>query len=123
MEESLKNRVILILVVLSVILSIGMIGSCNNAYRQRAAREKEMAVRIDLEERMNKFLQETNMLNVNLKRLEKELEVEQLARKQAEATLSKSQSVNTILQDEINREVKLKEALEEDLKDALVTGR
>ncbi|MFH1414113.1 MAG: hypothetical protein ABIG56_04635 [Candidatus Omnitrophota bacterium] len=123
MEESLKNRMILILVILSSILSIGMISSCNNAYRQRAAREKEMAVRIDLEEKMNKFLQETNMLNVNLKRLEKELEVEQLARKQAEATLSKSQGVNTILQNEIKKEIKLKETLEEDLKDALVTER
>ncbi|MFH1354581.1 MAG: hypothetical protein ABIH19_00320 [Candidatus Omnitrophota bacterium] len=123
MEENLKNRVILILVVLSAILSIGLISSCNNAYRQRAAREKEMAVRIDLEERMNNFLQEANMLNVNLKKLEKELEAEQLARKQAEAILSKSQSVNTILQNEIKREVKLKETLEEDLKDALVTDR
>ena len=55
MEETIKNRIIFILAILSVILFIATLNSCSNAYRQKSARDKEMAIRLDLEEKMNKF--------------------------------------------------------------------
>lgn len=121
MEDALKSRLNLILAVLSAILFIGMVSSCSNAYRQRLAREKEMASRIDLEEKINNILQERNSSFDRLKQIEKELEAERLAHEETKNNFTQEQSINAALKDELQKVIKLKEALEEDLKEALVT--
>lgn len=123
MEETIKNRIILVLAILSAIFFIGTINSCSNAYRQKSARDKEMAARLDLEEKMNKFAQEKAATEEKLKAKEKELEEEMAAHQSTKKALVQEQLVNQSLKEELQKVTKLKEALEEDLKEALVQGK
>lgn len=119
MEEALKNRIIVILSILSAILFISNIGSCNNALRQKGARNKEMVTRLDLEEKMSKFSQEKKAMDEKLKALGKDLEEEKAAHEVTKKTLVQEQLVDQSLKDELAKISKLKDALEEDLKEAL----
>lgn len=121
LEEAIKNRIILILSILSVILFISTIGSCNNAYRQRSARNKEMVTRLDLEEKMAKFAQGKKAMDDKIKAVEKELEEEKAANETTKKALVQEQLVGQSLKDELAKVTKLKEALEEDLKEALTS--
>lgn len=123
MEESLKNRIILILSILIAILFIGLINSCNNTYRQKTARDKEMSSRLDLEEKIGKFSQEKSVLEEKLKAKDNELQEEQAVHQATKKALVQEQLVNQSLKDELAKVAKLKEALEEDLKEALVAGK
>jgi len=123
MEESIRNRMILILAVATAIFFIGTISSCNNAHRQRVARDKEMAMRLDLEERMSKFTQEKTTLESKIGNLGQGLEEEKVAHQATKKALLQEQLVNQSLKEELQKIVKLKEALEEDLKEALVKGK
>lgn len=123
MEEGLKNRVILILSILTLIFFIGTVGSCGNASRLKSSRDKEMATRLDLEEKMSKFAQEKAGIEENLKSANQGLEEEKAAHQATKKALLQEQLVNQSLKEELQKVVKLKEALEEDLKEALVTGK
>lgn len=122
MEESLKNRIILILSILSAILFIGLISSCNNTYRQKLARDKEMSSRLDMEEKMGKFSQEKTVSEEQLKAAEKELDEERLSHQATSKALVQEQLVNQSLREELAKVTKLKEAIEENLKESL-TGQ
>jgi len=123
MEESIKNRIILILSILSVILFIGLISSCNNTYRQKLARDKEMSSRLDMEEKMGKFSQEKSVIEQKLKAAQKELDEERQAHQATGKALVQEQLVNISLKDELVKVTRFKEALEEDLKEALTAGK
>ena len=123
MEESFKNRIILILGILTVIFFIGTVSSCSNAKRQKASRDKEMAARLDLEEKMNKFGQEKLALEKKTNTLSQELAETQAAGETAKEALLQEQLVNNCLKKEILKLTQLKEKLEEDLKEALVGGK
>src|SRR3989338_7760147 len=119
MEESIKNRIVLILSILTVILFIGLISSCNNTYRQKLARDKEMSSRLDMEEKMGKFSNEKSTIEEKLKVSQKELEEEKAAHQATSKALVQEQLVNQSLKEELVKITRLKEALEEDLKEAL----
>jgi uncharacterized protein YlxW (UPF0749 family) len=123
MEESFKNRIILILGILTVIFFIGTVSSCSNAKRQKVARDKEMAARLDLEEKMNKFGQEKLALEKKINALSQELSEEQASHETTKKALLQEQLVNESLKKEVLKLTKLKEKLEEDLKEALVTSK
>jgi len=123
MEENIKNRVILILAVLAIILSVGTISSCGNAQRQKFSRDKEMATRLDVEERLNKALQEKTDLGTKAGDLARALEEEKTAHQASKKSLAQEQLINQSLKEELDKVTKLKETLEEDLKEALVTGK
>jgi outer membrane murein-binding lipoprotein Lpp len=120
MEEAIKNRIILILSILSVILFILTIGSCSNAYKQRSGRDKEMVARLDLEEKVAKFSQEKNAMSDKIKAADKELEEGKAAHEVTKKALLQEQLMNQSFKEELAKVTKLKEALEEDLKDALI---
>lgn len=122
MDEAIKNRIILILSILSAILFISTLGSCNNAFRQKAARDKEMVTRLDLEEKMTKFSQEKIAADDKIKAIQKQSEEEKAANEVAKKALMQEQLVNQSLKDELSKVTKLKDTLEEDLKEAL-TGK
>ncbi len=122
MDEAIKNRIILILSILSAILFISTLGSCNNAFRQKAARDKEMVTRLDLEEKMTKFSQEKKAMDDKIKAIQKQSEEEKAANEAAKKALMQEQLVNQSLKDELSKVTKLKDTLEEDLKEAL-TGK
>jgi predicted RNase H-like nuclease (RuvC/YqgF family) len=123
MEEAMKNRIILILSILSAIFFIATIGSCNNAFRQKSARDKEMLTRLDLEEKMTKFSKEKAALVEKIKAVQKEFEEEKAANEATKKALAQEQLVNKSIKEELAKVTKLKEALEEDLKEALVAGK
>jgi len=122
-EDILKNRVILILVILTVIFFIATVGSCSNVHRYRVARDKEMATRLDLEEKMSKFMQDKTAMQDKINSLTQELGEEKAAHQATKKALLQEQLVNQSLKEELQKVTKLKEALEEDLKEALVTGK
>ena len=123
MEEFLKNRVILILIIFTAILLIVTVGSCSNVHRYKVARDKEMAQRLDLEEKMNKFTQDKTTMEGKINSLTQELDEEKAAHQATKKALLQEQLVNQSLKEELQKITKLKEALEEDLKEALVTGK
>src|SRR3989338_838659 len=123
MEESIKNRAILILGILTAIFFIGTVGSCSNTARLRSSRDKEMTARLDSEEKMSKFMQEKLMLEKKLKELTEGWDAEKAGHEATQKALLQEQLVNQSLKEEIAKVTKLKEALEEDLKDALVTEK
>lgn len=123
MEETLKDRIILILFILTVIFFIGTVSSCSNALHNRANRDKEMLARIDLEEKIAKVIQDKAAAEGRLESASSELETEKAAHQAAEKTLAQERLVNESLKEDLEKITKLKEALEEDLKDALVKGK
>jgi len=123
MEESFRERLLIILAVASVVLFITTVSSCTTAYRQKVSRDKEMATRLDAEEKLSKFTQERNASESKLKGLAQELEQEKAAHQLTQKALVQEQLMNQTLKEELAKVTKLKEALEEDLKEALVTGK
>lgn len=123
MEESIKNRAILILGILTAIFFISTVGSCSNTSRLRSSRDKEMTTRLDLEEKMSKFMQEKQGLEKKIKELAEGLDAERAGHQATQKALLQEQLVNQSLKEEITKVTKLKEALEEDLKEALVTSK
>jgi Skp family chaperone for outer membrane proteins len=123
MGENIKNQIILILAVVTIIFFIIALGSCSNAGRLKNARDKEMSARLDLEEKMSKFSQEKTGLQEELKGKEKELQEEKATHEASKKALVQEQLVNQSLNEELAKVTKLKETLEEDLKEALVSGK
>ena len=123
MEESLKNRFILILSILAAIFFIGTISSCNSSLRNKSARNKEMAARLDLEEKMSKFNQDKTAIEKQLAAVIQQLNEEKAGHQVSKNALLQEQLVNQSLREELQKLTKLKEALEEDLKEALVTSK
>ena len=123
MEEAFKSRLILILSVATAILFISLVSSCSSALHQKSERNKEMYTRIDLEEKMTKCLQEKTKAEEKLSVAEKALEAGKASLQATKDSLTQEQLVNQSLKEELQRVTKLKEALEDDLKEALVTGK
>ena len=121
MKEKLKDPLIMLLLVMCVVFLAGMIGSCNNARGQKSARDKEMAARLDLEEKIDKFTQEKTSTEAAVQDLTKALEEEKLAHEATKKVLTQEQLITSSLKDELQKLTKIKEALEHDLKDARAT--
>jgi biopolymer transport protein ExbB/TolQ len=118
-DENLKTRLLLILGILSVILLFTSINSCNSARVQESKRRNEVEQRLDSEEKADSSLKQLNAVQEQLKTAgAKEQEVLQEL-DTAKKALLQEQMVNQSLKGEIEKLSKLKEALEEDLKEAL----
>jgi len=118
MDEELKNRIIIGLAVFSCVFFFGTLSSCNNAVRQKAARDKEMAARLAIEEKISKFSQETFSLEEKAKAKEKEVQELKAKLDEAEKDLVQNQMINQSLKEELQKVTKLKESIENDLKAA-----
>lgn len=123
MEENIKNRIILILVIVTAMLLIGNVSSCGSAYRNKVARDREIASRIELEEKMSTFSQEKAAIEQKLAATAQSLEEEKAAHQATKKALLQEQLVSQSLKEELQKVTKLKEALEEDLKEALVAAK
>ena len=120
MEESLKNRIIIALVILALIFLIGMIKSCSDSGRYKINGSNEMRTRIDCEEKLNNFSKEKAAMENKVNAATQSLEEERAALAATKKALLQEQLVSQSLKEEIEKITKLKEALEEDLKEALV---
>ena len=123
MDETLKNRIVIILAILSAVFFFGTLSSCNSAIRQKAARDKEMVARLALEEKTSKYAQEKSALEEKAKAKENEAGELKVALEAAKKALIQDQLVNQSLKEELEKVTKLKETLEEELKQALVDGK
>ena len=106
MEDSLKNRILIILAILSSVFFFGTLSSCNSAMRQKAGRDKEMAARLQLEEKMNKFSQERSALEEKAKAKEKEAEEAKATLEETKKILVQEQLKNQSLTDELQKVTK-----------------
>lgn len=116
MEESIKNRLILILVVLTIIFFMGTIRSCSTARKLKVTLfelDKEKSASWDSEQKINELKKAKDAR-------EKELTDVKAAHEITQKALLQEQLVSKSLKEELERVVKLKEKLEEDLKEALV---
>jgi chromosome segregation ATPase len=123
MEETIKNRIILVLSILALMFFIGSLKSCGNAYRQKQARDKEMAARLDLEEKISKISQQSSLLEEKMRGVRKEMDETKSELEQNRRALAQERSASQSLKEELNKVTKLKETLEEDLKEALVNDK
>ena len=120
MEESLKNRIIIVLVILTLIFLIGMIKSCSDSGRYKINSNNEMRTRLDCEEKLNNFSKEKAAMENKVNAATEAQEEERAALTATKKALLQEQLVSQSLKEEIEKITKLKEALEEDLKEALV---
>lgn len=123
MDENTKNKLIIILGISVVLFFVLFIGSCGNSAKLKKAHDKEMASRLDVEEKMSKFTQEKTVLEKKLAGVSQSLEEEKADSQATKKALLQEQLVNQSLKDELQKVTKLKEALEEDLKEALANSK
>jgi septal ring factor EnvC (AmiA/AmiB activator) len=119
MQEATKNKLLLILSVVAVLFFLGMAKSCGDAYLQKKMRDKEIARRLDLEEKLDRINRDKGIDSDKLKGLNAELEMQKNARQEAETALVQQQLEAKELQEELEKINQQKKALEEDLQEAL----
>ena len=113
MEEKIKNRVIIILSILALIFLIASVGSSSNRRKQRDGLQKERAIRLGLEEKVDILTKERAALKLDLDKINPEYEA-------AKKSLAQEELVNKELKDELQKLNLLKEQLEENLKETLI---
>jgi hypothetical protein len=107
-----KDKIIVALAAVTLLLFILNIGSCINAYNQNALRKKEMLQRMNLEEKSGKVIQERTGLAQELEVKNKELAEEKANFEAAKKRLIQEQLVSESLKSELEKVTRLKEALE-----------
>jgi hypothetical protein len=95
-----KNNLTILLLIVCAALAFTNIQSCAGSLRQKAARDKEMATRLDAEEKLVKFTQEKQALEEKLKAKEQELIEEKTAHQATKKALVQEQLVNQSLKEE-----------------------
>lgn len=123
MEETLKNRLMLILAVMTAICLLGWLSSCISGSQFKSSRQEEVSKRLDAEEKLAKVSREKPELEEKLKKAEKGLEEEKAGHEAAKKSLEQEQLINMSLKEELQKLTKLKDKLEDDLKEALVAVR
>ncbi len=123
MEQPVKSRGMVILVLLNIIFFLGFVNSCFNGQRQKKVITSEMEKRLDLEDAMNKFDKEKEALENKAVSALKALEEEKQAHQATKKALDHEQAVSSSLRESLERANKLKEVLEEDLKEALISSK
>ncbi|MFA5118494.1 MAG: hypothetical protein WC695_06535 [Candidatus Omnitrophota bacterium] len=123
MNELMKNKITIVLAVLVIVFIAISFKSCNDTRQIQVLHRQESLKRMDLEEKMNKSSQSESRLAQQLKAAEQLLEEEKAAQQVIKKALVQEQLVNQSLKDELIKITRLKEALEEDLKEALMSGK
>jgi hypothetical protein len=123
MEGFLKNRPVFLLLIISLFLLVANIASCFNLYSQSSYRRKEMAGRLEAEEKVAKLFIDKASLAGKLKEIERELEQERASLEAVKKDLLQEQLVCQSLKEDLQKAVKLKEGLEGELKKTLKANK
>ena len=123
MEENFKGRLVLILGISNLIFILFWLGSCNVERKVMAARDKEMNIRLEAEQKLDEFTKQKTGLDDKISKVEQELAQEKAELQANKKTLAQEQMISNSLKSELEKISRLKEALEEDLKEALVKGK
>lgn len=113
MEGVNKNQVIVILIILNLIFFVSMISFGKQVSKNKRALLKETNVRFDLEEKDNENAKKIAQAQEQARSLQQDLEEERSAHEVTRKALGAAQ-------EELDKITKLKNTLEEDLKEALV---
>ena len=119
MEDTMKSKIIVILGIVSLLFFALALRSCVDVQKYRKAKDKETAARFDSEDKMNKLKNDKDVAVAKLKEVTQALEEEKAASQATKKALLQEQLVNQSLKEELGKVNKLKEALEENLKQAL----
>ena len=123
MEENFKGRLVLILGISNLIFLLFWLGSCNVERKVKTARDKEMNIRLESEQKLDEFTKQKTGLEDKISKVEQELAQEKAELQANKKTLAQEQMISNSLKSELEKISRLKEALEEDLKEALVKGK
>jgi hypothetical protein len=119
-EENFKGRLLWILGILNVIFLLLWVTSCNDVRKFRSARDKEMESRLESEQKFDESLKQKTGLEDKFNRAQKQLEEEKAALETTRKSLIQEQLISNSLKDELEKISKLKDVLEDKLKEALV---
>jgi len=116
-------RLVIIISIVGLLLLAGMASSCVHMGRLRNAHDREMATRLDLEEKMSKAAQEKARDDKKINNLSRALEEERTAHQATKKTLAEEQAANQNLKDELSKAAEVKGALEKKLEDLEAAGQ
>lgn len=120
MEEGIKNRVILILTILVIIFLISTISANMNVGRLKRELINQKDAKFELEKGLDSTLKEKTTLEEEKNSLLAQVEESKKEFEQITKDLQAEKLMTRALKDELEKMTKLKERLEEDLKEVLV---
>ncbi|MEK6714736.1 MAG: hypothetical protein AABY43_01655 [Candidatus Omnitrophota bacterium] len=119
-EEAVKNRIILIVSTLCLIFFFWAIGAHSEIGKYKKNMQDEIRKRIEMEEQNTNFLKEKSNFVESIKQLTAQLEEEKAVNQATKKALVEEQLMNDSLKQEVEKEARLKQVIEEDLKEALM---
>lgn len=121
--DFLKNKYLIGLGILNVIFLVAAANAMVQGKRCIDVKRREEIQRFDAEQELNKMTSEKQVIEIKLKKLESDFALVSAEAAQAKKSLTQEQLVNQSLKSELEKIRKLKDALEQDLKSALITGK
>lgn len=119
-EDAVKNRIILIVSTLCLIFFFWAIGAHSEIGKYKKNLQDEIRKRIEMEEQSTNFLKEKSNFVESIKQLTAQLEEEKAANQSTKKALVEEQLMSDSLKQEVEKEARLKQVLEENLKEALM---
>jgi len=123
MEEAFKGRVLLGLSLVSLIFIVSTVASCSKVGQLQKVRQQENERRFDAEANLDKLTKNMSANDQKLATLAQDLDSAKTELDTVKKTLLQEQLVNQSLKEELAKVNKLKETLEENLKEALVANK
>jgi len=121
--DALKNRIVIVLGVLNVIFLLIAVNSCSQSKKCIDVKRKEEIMRYDAERELNRVSSDKAAFEEKMLKAEAALAQASGAAESAQNALTQEQLVNKSLKAEIAKLSRLKDALEQDLKNALGSGK
>lgn len=115
----MKNPLVAILIILTCLFLAISVDSCRRTQQHRQLRDKEMSLRLDLEEKMNFLMRDKEILEGKLEKSAKELEEEALAHQSTKNILLDEQLRTQNLMGELENANKQNKIMEQDLQKTL----
>ncbi|MEW6075597.1 MAG: hypothetical protein AB1530_04740 [Candidatus Omnitrophota bacterium] len=103
MNEQLRQKLLITLAISNVVFLIAAVGSCSGSHRQKLAKDKELYTRIEIEEKLNKMMQELKVQETKIQEKDKALEEERKARTEISKLLSQERLLTQGLKEELNK--------------------
>lgn len=123
LPDKLKDKATFILLSTTLLFVLLAAVSCNNARLQQIEKNKQAVKAFDLEERLSKTAKDGSLLTEQLQDAQKALAKEQAEHAATNKVLAQEQLMNQSLKEEIQKVTKAKDALERDLKQALISEK
>ncbi len=119
-DEALKNRIILIISILCLIFFFAVVGSTKKSLKYERDWKAELRKRMELEEQNMDHVKEKVILENNNKQMTDQLVKEKKSHEDTKKSLAKEQLDVKSVKEELGKLNRLKDALEDDLKEALI---